>query len=56
MVTVRSAKWGRFMGCVPADHFDEVGQIAQTMPVRESGFDHLAFYRSIVATLERDGL
>jgi triacylglycerol lipase len=54
MVTVRSAKWGRFMGCVPADHFDEVGQIAQTMPVRESGFDHLAFYRSIVATLERD--
>ncbi|MFO0627198.1 MAG: alpha/beta fold hydrolase [Polyangiales bacterium] len=55
MVTVRSAKWGRFMGCVPADHFDEVGQIAQTMPVRESGFDHLAFYRSVVATLERDG-
>ena len=24
--------------------------------VRESGFDHLAFYRGIVATLERDGM
>lgn len=56
MVTVQSAKWGRFMGCVPADHFDEVGQVAHTGPVRESGFDHLAFYRQIVATLERDGL
>lgn len=56
MVTVQSARWGRFMGCVPADHFDEVGQIAHTMPVRESGFDHLAFYRAIVATLEGDGM
>ncbi|MDP3274056.1 MAG: alpha/beta fold hydrolase, partial [Deltaproteobacteria bacterium] len=25
MVTVASARWGTFMGCVPADHFDEVG-------------------------------
>jgi hypothetical protein len=27
-VTVQSARWGTFIGCVPADHFDEVGQIA----------------------------
>jgi triacylglycerol lipase len=28
LVTVQSARWGTFIGCVPADHFDEVGQIA----------------------------
>ena len=55
MVAVWSAKWGRFMGCVPADHFDEVGQIAHTGPVPESGFDHVRFYRDIVAALAREG-
>lgn len=48
MVEVRSARWGLFMGCVPADHFDEVGQIAHAGAVPGSGFDHLVFYRSIV--------
>lgn len=55
MVTVQSAKWGRFMGCVPADHFDEVGQIAHTGPVPESGFDHVRFYRDMVAAMGREG-
>lgn len=55
MVTVQSAKWGRFMGCVPADHFDEVGQVAHTGPVPESGFDHVRFYRDMVARLGREG-
>lgn len=56
LVEVRSARWGTFMGCIPADHFDEVGQIAHTRPNPESGFDHLAFYRDVVARLRRDGL
>jgi triacylglycerol lipase len=55
MVEVRSARWGRFMGCVPADHFDEVGQIAHLLPNLESGFDHRAFYRDIVRRLRADG-
>lgn len=55
MVEVRSARWGRFMGCVPADHFDEVGQIAHLVPNLESGFDHLAFYRGIVRRLRAEG-
>lgn len=55
MIPVESAKWGRFMGCVPADHFDEVGQIAHTGPVPESGFDHIRFYRDMVARLGREG-
>lgn len=33
MVEVASARWGQFMGCIPADHFDEVGQIARNGPV-----------------------
>ena len=28
LVPVQSAKWGTFLGCVPADHLDEIGQIA----------------------------
>lgn len=56
MIPVRSARWGRFMGCVPADHFDEVGQVAHTGPVPESGFDHIRFYRGVVARLAADGL
>ncbi len=55
MVEVRSARWGRFMGCIPGDHFDEVGQIAHLVPNLESGFDHLAFYRGIVRRLRAEG-
>lgn len=41
IVPVESAKWGEYRGEIPADHFDEVGQIAgQTSP----NFDHLEFY------------
>ena len=43
MVPVSSAKWGDFRGELPADHLDEVGQIAQT---NNPSFDHLAFYLS----------
>jgi triacylglycerol lipase len=55
MVTVKSARWGLFMGCVPADHFDEIGQVAKTGPNPESGFDHKAFYRDVVKRLRDRG-
>lgn len=56
MVEVASARWGVFMGCVPADHFDEVGQIAHLIPDPLSGFDHIGFYRDIVGRLHRAGM
>ena len=56
LVTVQSARWGTFLGCVPADHLDEVGQIAHLLPDLISGFDHKQLYRRIVDTLHRDGL
>lgn len=45
-VTVQSAKWGRFRGCIRADHLDEVGQPKHDRP-NKTGFDHRKFYRSI---------
>jgi triacylglycerol lipase len=51
MVTVESAKWGKFMGCIPADHLDEVGQPKQgTHPL--TGFNHVEFYRKMASSLD----
>ena len=32
LVTVTSATWGTFLGCIPADHLDEVGQLLGDAP------------------------
>ena len=55
MVTVESAKWGEFQGCIPADHLDEVGQPGDVGPNRRTGFDHLRFYRNVAFGLARKG-
>lgn len=55
LVSVPSARWGRFLGCVPADHFDEVGQIGKSSPDLVSGFYHRDLYRQIVALLHQEG-
>ena len=55
LVTVTSARWGTFLGCYPADHFDEVGQIAHQGPDLFSGFDHIALYRDLVRRVRDDG-
>jgi triacylglycerol lipase len=49
--TVASSKWGTFRGCVPADHLDEVGQIDDGGMSKRTGFDHLAFYRTMAFEL-----
>lgn len=41
LVTVASARHGTFLGEVPADHFDEVGQLLGTTAL---GFNHRTFY------------
>jgi triacylglycerol lipase len=43
MVSVTSAVWGEFMGEFPGDHFDEVGQVADT---NNPAWNHLEFYLS----------
>ena len=56
MVSVASAKWGEFRGCVPADHYDVIGQIGHTTRDGQSGFDAPRFYRWIASDLAGRGL
>ncbi len=52
MVTVESAKFGKFQGCIPADHLDEIGEKAAPTKI---GFDHLRFYKSLAFDLAKAG-
>lgn len=55
LVTVASARWGRFLGCTPSDHLDEIGQIFHLGTDLISGFNHKELYRRIAAQLHNDG-
>ena len=55
LVPVASARYGTFVRCVAADHLDEVGQpVLAGLAIRS--FDHLAFYRAVVARLRASAL
>jgi triacylglycerol lipase len=54
LVPVASARWGTFQGEISADHWDEIGQLADSGP--GGPFDHLAFYADIAARLHAAGL
>jgi triacylglycerol lipase len=56
LVPVASARRGRFLGCIPADHIDEVGHLFGDSPGLLTDFDHLVFYRELVAFLRSEGL
>ncbi|MBL4636815.1 MAG: alpha/beta fold hydrolase [Kofleriaceae bacterium] len=55
MTTIESARWGDFMGCIPADQYDEIGQVDDEGPQSATGFDAEAFYRTIAFDLELRG-
>jgi triacylglycerol lipase len=55
LVTVESARWGTFLSCVPADHLKEVGQLEMSGADPISQFDHLAFFRTVVARIRAAG-
>ena len=55
LVPTDSMSRGVLLGCIPADHFDQMGQIADLTPGLISGFNHLEFYRKLlthIRTLE----
>lgn len=52
LVSHDSAVWGDFLGDLPADHFDQIGQIADG---GDGAFDHIAFYESLAARLHDHG-
>ncbi len=55
VVPTASMVWGEHLGQLSADHFDEVGQIADRSP-EDDPFDHRAFYLSEVRRLASAGL
>lgn len=55
LVQVRNAKWGTFLGCIPADHLDEVGQILGDPPGLTSGWRHKDFFADLVGYLRSQG-
>ena len=56
LVRVEASKLGRFLGCVPADHLDEIGHLLGDAPGIGNDFDHGAFYRDLVRWLRAQGL
>ncbi len=48
VVPVESAIWGEYRGTIPADHFDQVGQL---FGATSAFFDHKAFYLAIAREL-----
>lgn len=55
LVPVASAKWGTFLGCIPADHLDEIGQIGGLSPGVGNDWRHKPFYLSLVQFLRARG-
>lgn len=56
LVTVESARWGTFLGCMPADHMDEIGMFFLRGADPVSGFDHAKFFTKVGTELEARGL
>jgi triacylglycerol lipase len=49
LVSVDSARWGRFLGVHPADHVELIGWRLPRRPGRNGGgFDHLRLYRNLI--------
>lgn len=55
LVRISSSRWGTFLGCVPADHFDQMGQILGDEPGVGNAWDHLTFYRDLITWLRAEG-
>ena len=55
VIETASTKWGTWLGCVPADHFDQVGHLFGDSPGKGNSFDHKQFYRDLLAWLKAQG-
>lgn len=55
LVAAADAHWGTFLGCVPADHFDEIGQLFGDLPGITNAWRHEDFYAALVAWLRAEG-
>ncbi len=55
LVRVRDARWGLFLGCIPGDHLDEIGQLLGDSPGLGNDFDYKQFFADLVAYLRAQG-
>ncbi len=55
LVAVPSARWGTFLGCIPADHLEEIGQILGQSPGPGNPFDWRDFYRGLANWIVAQG-
>lgn len=55
LVRVESAVWGEFLGCIPADHLDQIGHLLGDRPGFGNPWRHTDFYVSLVAFLRAKG-
>lgn len=58
VVAVESAKWGSFRGCLPVDHFNEIGSTdlgPLADPDPQTGFDLAGFYLGVARDLAQRG-
>lgn len=55
LVPVASSRYGVFLGCIPADHLDEVCQIANDRAGPGNPFDCHLFYRQLASWLVTQG-
>jgi triacylglycerol lipase len=55
VVPVRSARHGVFLGCIPADHLDEVNQLLGDAPGPGNAFDPIRFWRDLADWLVARG-
>ncbi len=55
LVGVHESRYGHFLGCIPADHLDEVGQLLGDGPGLGNNFDYRQFYIDLVRWLRTQG-
>lgn len=56
LVRVEDAKWGTFLGCIPADHLDQIGHLFGDGPGLGNQWKHLELYASLLAFIREKGL
>ncbi|MEZ4256692.1 MAG: alpha/beta fold hydrolase [Polyangiales bacterium] len=54
-IRVTEATWGQFLGCIPADHLDQVGQLIGDSPGLGNDFDHIEFFSDLIDWLHQAG-
>ncbi len=55
IIEVSSAPFGTWLGCIPADHWDQIGQLLGDSPGPGNTFDYLQLYQQLAAFLVQQG-